>query len=223
MQNTIKAISFDIWNTILPSNKEYTRKRNEVIAHDLSVSYEEANFFYKKAKKFFDTCAESEGKCFSTPQCWQTLLEIANKNTCSHLHLMKKCQILFDDFIPTFNPELLIEIQKLKEAGLILCITSNTNFVAGETLKNSIFSRWNIFSGFTFSDEVLFAKPHHQIFKHTFQSVQKESPSIKPENILHIGDNLICDGGAESFGFQFQHVNNPEDFLIKLKNKTLPL
>lgn len=216
----IKAISFDVWNTLIPSNKEYTIVRNEIISKHLNIDYEKANELYRICKKFFDTVAEINGTCFSTSDCWKILCKIANKKEVNHEHLMNECQILFNNYIPKYDKELVEHLKELKRSGFILAITSNTNFISGNTLYKNIFDKWNVFDTASFSDQILFAKPHRNIFNTTFNNINKIT-ELKPLNVLHVGDNKICDGLSIDYGFNFEYVKNPEDLLLKLKNNIL--
>lgn len=216
----IKAISFDVWNTLINSNKNYIHARNSVIASHLNISIEEANANYQNCKKFLDKIAEINGTCFSTLDCWKIICQMSGKNNIDPKKLMNECQILFSDFIPTYNEELVLELKKINDRGIITGITSNTNFIAGKTLYNNIFEEWNVFKTLSFSDEVLYAKPHDNIFKATYHKFNDITP-LKPENILHIGDNKICDGGSIHSGFEFKHVENPNELLSLLKTNSL--
>lgn len=220
MSKKIKHISFDVWKTLINPNKEYGAKRNEIIARHLDISIEEAKALYKSCKKFLDKSAEINGTCFNTPNCWKLLVKISGKKV-DHIPMMEESALLFKDYLPHVNPELKDELKKLKDAGYPLSITSNTNFISGQVLFDTIFKDWDVFSSAQFSDLYEVAKPSRAFFNATFQKAAAINPDIEREEILHVGDNLICDAECVDSGFEFGYVKDPDDLLEKLKKGEL--
>lgn len=216
----IKHISFDVWKTLINPSKEYGAKRNEIIAKHLGIELEEAKALYKSCKKFLDKSAEINGTCFSTPNCWKLLVKISGKKV-DHIPLMEECALLFSDYLPEFSSELPQELQKLREQGYTLSITSNTNFISGNVLFANIFKDWDVFSSAQFSDLHEVAKPNPEFFNVTYSKALLLDPTTELSEVLHVGDNLICDAECVQAGFTFAYVQNPEDLLNILKRGKL--
>lgn len=221
----IKHISFDVWKTLINPNKAYGSVRNDVIARHLDISVSEAKELYKMCKKFLDKSAEINGTCFSTPNCWKLLVSMSGKKA-DHLAMMNESAELFKNYLPEFNPDLVSELQRLKREGYVLSITSNTNFVSGNVLFNAIFKSWDVFTYTHFSDLNEIAKPNKKFFDITYNyaafgtlytpdNVGKNV--LKRSEVLHVGDNKICDAECVLSGFQYFYVSDPEDLLQKLK------
>lgn len=71
-----------------------------------------------------------------------------------------------------------------------------------------------------FSDEHLAPKPHKFAFQSVLAAATESyylTPNHKDVNapkVVHVGDNLICDGGATRVrGYGFQHVVNPTNLV----------
>lgn len=228
----IKHISFDVWKTLINPNKSYGSARNEIIARHLDIPVQEAKDLYKMCKKFLDKSAEINGTCFSTPNCWQLLVKMSGKKV-DYLPMMNECADLFKHYLPEFDSELVKELQKLKESGYVLSITSNTNFVSGKVLFNDIFKAWDVFAYTHFSDLNEVAKPNPRFFDITYNHAafgkgtvpeQVSHDVLKRSEILHVGDNKICDAQCVDSGFQYLYVEDPADLLVKLqKEEVVPV
>lgn len=222
MFNDIKHISFDVWNTLIEPNKEYSKFRNAAIARHFDITEQEAKEAYSQCKKFLDTVAELDGSnMHGAVRNWQLLERIIGASRYSLDYLIAECNVLFSNFKPHFDDELKLELKKLKDDGYTFSIKSNTNFITGTVLKDVLFDELELFEFMHFSDlEGRFAKPHPVFFLST-ENYFYFTEKVKSQNILHIGDNLICDGGCQKLGWNFLHVLNPKDLLNKLKNQEI--
>lgn len=218
-----KHISFDVWKTLIMPSKEYSKLRDECIADHFKITYEEAKAVYGNTKRFLDKSAEINENCMSSPKCWQ-LLEAMAKIKGTNLELLQKdTHAIFKANLPTVYPELVKQVQDLVNIyGYTVGIVSNTNFIPGQVLRESIFNEWNVFSTALFSDEELVPKPNPIIFERMYEEVQENHDDFISENdIIHVGDNKICDGVASKLGFQFFYVENPTDLSEKLKTQVV--
>ena len=88
---------------------------------------------------------------------------------------------------------------------LVLGITSNTPIRHMESILPMLDNLHNKFSWFTCSQEVGHEKPAGEIFEDAYRQAKfwLDDPTLKKEEILHIGDSYTCDYcGAKAYGFQ---------------------
>lgn len=214
----IKHISFDVWNTLITTNPEYAKARAQIISNVAEVSLSEAETCYKTIKKILDKQAE-EGVCEDVIDAWRFLSTWFGLSD-SYGDIMRYyAEIEFLHYRPTFNLELVKELRKLSQ-DFSLSIKSNTNFISGDVLKKACeFEELDCFDFMHFSDEFLLCKPDPMFFTKTLLEQDDEDCSF--DEILHVGDNLICDGKCVDVGMQFCYVSSPEDLLNKLKTGEL--
>lgn len=216
-------ITFDVWNTLIKANLEFSRLRTEAIAVAYNISFEEAKEAYTSVKHFLDHAAELAGICMSTPKCWQlldaTIQRLRRKK--GQLHetvdieiLTDYCNDLFRKNLPVFTEGTKDVLKRLKAKGYKLGIISNTNFIAGHILYNELFKELDVFTAVLFSDDFGHAKPSFETFESLRYRLQREDD----EAMVHVGDNVICDGGATHCGYSFQHVTDPDN-LVEIFNK----
>ncbi len=105
------------------------------------------------------------------------------------------------------DPALPQIMQTLRSRGATLSLLSNTGLVRGSGLS-AFFASVGIGELLSFelySDEVMLSKPNPAFFARLFQearqlSEQQETP-LRPDQILHIGDNPLADrDGAKAAG-----------------------
>lgn len=214
----IKHISFDVWNTLITANPEYAKARTKIISNVAQVSLSEAEACYKTAKKILDKNAE-QGVCEDVIEAWRLLSAWLGLPD-SYGDIMRYyAEIEFLHYRPTFNSELAKELCELSQ-DFSLSIKSNTNFISGAVLKKACeFEELDCFDFMHFSDEFLLCKPDPLFFAKTLLAQDDDDCCFG--EILHVGDNLICDGKCVDVGMQFCYVSSPEDLLNKLKNGNL--
>lgn len=229
--NNFQIITFDVWNTLIVANPAFSRLRTEEIAAAYGITFEEAKEAYTSVKHFLDQSAEIASICMTTPQCWQlldvTIERLRRKKGLNQAYrvdvvgLSARCNILFRQNLPKFTAETKAVLQGLKDAGKVVGIISNTNFIPGGLLWEELFMDLNVFADPFFSDQSITPKPHHQVFGHVRMNmieaywetvnINKTASELK---ILHVGDNLICDGAAARMpSYSFQHVDNPDNLV----------
>lgn len=197
----IKAITFDLWNTIF-ENKFYSDFRLNLfilflkqvqIVYDLQKIKNSFNLAFSLPERKYD-----ENEHIYTEDRLSKMLEILQIDlTESHKHLIKN---LFEKVMLKDPPLLkkgvkqtLEELSSDYKIGLI----SNTGITPGRIICK-VFQGCEILKYFDvkiFSDEVRYYKPHKLIFKTAIESL-----NCIPQNVIHIGDNLETDiKGAQDF------------------------
>lgn len=204
----IKNISFDLWMTLIRSHPEFKLKRAELIAEtfDLKhISPKEIDSFIRSVDNVFDRYNMISGKKLSANKMYRELLQrlIPNKEAIAletAIELRKQADNLFLEYQPIFiNDSIRQMLCQLKDEGYILNLSSNTGFIEGETLRQTLTDLDIIqcFDFLIFSDEIDASKPS----SHFFQEVYNHIDASK-EEVLHIGDNPKADyQGAKNFGF----------------------
>lgn len=216
-------ITFDVWNTLIVANPTFSRLRTEEIAGAYGITFEEAKEAYTLVKHFLDQSAEIAGICMSTPQCWRLLDSTINRMRRKQGlivvdvgldQLISNCNDMFRQNLPIFTEETKDVLKRLKAKGHKLGIISNTNFIAGHILYDELFKELDVFTTVLFSDNFGHAKPHFKTFESVRYHLQREDDEV----MVHVGDNLICDGGAVRCDYSFQHVTNPGN-LVEIFNQ----
>lgn len=225
-------ISFDLWNTLISSNSEFGEQRAAMISKELNIPVSTVNETYKSIKKFLDLQAEYNGISYSTTRNWCLLVGALTKNKNTYrvneiaVKLETTCNRLFDKYKPTFSQELIDNIRDIKGYDVSIGIISNTNFISGNVIKETLFDNKGLFNVYTFSDLENVAKPSDVIFIRHYEAVSKRIFSSTNHHLsvyksLHIGDNEICDGGSTELGIDFELVTSPShtiEILQDVKN-----
>lgn len=215
------VFSFDVWNTLIKANPEYTRHRNQLISWAYGLNLHEAAELYTQTKFFLDQSAEIGRVCMQTHECWELLdanirrFLRKNGDSCPEMQLptlINQCERAFCDNLPIFTQETKDLLLRLKDNGCDLGIISNTNFISGRVLHREVFAGLEVFDTCQYSDLIGKPKPHGSLFDYV------RSVLCADELIIHVGDNLICDGAATKFGYEFQHCLNPVDLVATFKS-----
>ncbi len=210
----IKAISFDMWGTLLKSNPQYKIERAKIIQNlrpEYTLEYIESVF--NDVKKDIDFNVEKFGLSFNSLDVYQTVCNILDIDI-SCMTLQNLCENTFLQNMPTLYEDTNDILQLLYELDYELILASNTMFIQSNILRKVLQNLGieHYFDKLLFSDELNVSKPNVLFY----QQVHMEAQNIK-KNIMHVGDNLITDIiGAKDYGFNYYqvHSNNTE-------NKTL--
>ena len=213
----MKIVSLDVWNTLIRANPEFSRERNRYLVAELSLPTDTINSVYREVKDAADSMAEENGECISSMAIYKMFLSLLGRRHYSWLTLRRGLERVFALYPPFVLPETITALQWLQEQGIALSIASNTNFIRGEVLHNIVLNKWGIDWKFhVFSDQLLQAKPHPR-FWNIVAKRAKTYVGAKPWEILHIGDNKVCDGACLAAKIQFQHIENPAELVHVLE------
>lgn len=217
----LKFVTLDFWNTIATPNPAFKKARNEYLHQNSTLSLETVGKIYTETKAELDEMAETCGDAYSTMGCVGMLLEKINPSLCEHeedaayqrvIKINRQIQQLALEFPPTITNELIHSISDLKAKGFGVGIISNTNFISGATIRQICIGCACKFDTYSFSDELASSKPDPHIFMHNMHQ-----SGATEEELIHIGDNTICDGGAEDLGIKTVIVKNPTDTIFALQ------
>lgn len=219
---SIKAVSFDFWNTFAIPNPKYAEARTEFLNDHFGLSKAD----YTKVKKHLDHYAEVSGisvipmialsMLFPYPQFEYVHLDSV------YAHFIE----MFNEHPPILSDEIKESVDILHKKDIPWGITSNTNFISGTAIDQFL---WNNVSDINllnydspvFSDIVGFSKPSEEIFGKTLGNFYERDNKIRSyKDIMHIGDHPICDlGGANRAGMIGKLIKTPSDILKIMKEE----
>lgn len=225
----VKLLSFDVWNTLITPNLEFSRVRNEIIARHFGVPFDVAKRAYTETKRFLDTAAELTGfgtHCDNVYKLLQSHLKTSSKADVNLEQIRLEVNEAFAQNLPTLSDRVVELLIDLDHAGHPMVLLSNTNFIGGEQLMQHVFNPKlgeGFFTRTFFSDQWDLAKPSPHFFNLVTAvllgtlSRNEPVPGSCAERILHIGDNEITDvKGARLRGMQSLLIRNPDDMVNQL-------
>ncbi len=224
MQPTIRHFSFDAWNTLMSANKSFARQRSVAIATAFNCgNYGSSADKYSTVKKILDTLAELEGFGAPVQTAWTLLRKIfrdAPQDQETLDVVMSEVFELFAENTPHVPQEVVVQLHRLKDAGKTVSILSNTNFIPGSVLMESVFDKQfgkDFFDFALFSDAHGLSKPNPLFFHLADEHIKEIYGVVDHSKIMHVGDNPICDvRGARDHGWLALHVTSPIDTAFQL-------
>ncbi len=214
----IKHISFDVWNTLITANPRYAQERTKIIADVANIPLHEADAAYSDAKGFLDSEAENK-RCGNVYRAWNILGQSLRLKNHDREKMRLACEAAFMRHSPHFDIELLDAIMDLTP-NYEVSIKSNTNFISGRVLSEAVgFDRMPWWAFTHFSDQMGMCKPDIRFFAETIRC--SKIPSLECSEVLHVGDNPICDGSVVDYGMKLLLVNSPQHLLTTLKEGDL--
>lgn len=231
----IKHISLDAWNTLLIPNEVYAKARAQMLARAFFCSEAMARDIYTSVKREADSRAEEQGDAYDTQWLYERLVSLfppGHDITADALRV-SYIEYLFNLYPPTILQTSIEEIRRLHDLGITFSISSNTNFISGKLLAPLIRKAIPEMSFMLFSDlmsmtsrpgmigsSIKPAKPHPVFFDKVFHfaKLATRNPELKRDQILHIGDNRVCDFiGATNSGFASRLIDGVHELPGALK------
>jgi FMN phosphatase YigB (HAD superfamily) len=201
----VKAISLDVWGTLIEANPEYKKKRTKFFSdrYDLDPNHVETQ--WKLIANGQDSAQMRTNQSFKQGQLvYMAMLAMGLKPDLIDKDLafvQKELQRGFFTYPPTIKepnlPKFLLYLQEeLKYEVVISC---NTGMASGDDVEK-ILRHHGLFpllpDKAVFSDKVGVAKPSPNFFQHTYDKANIYRPmngNIRPDEILHLGDNVKAD------------------------------
>lgn len=213
----VKHVSFDVWNTLIQPNPDFAAARNEFLADTIGVPQFEVASIYKFVKGELDALAETRGVGYRPEAVYRRFLDELGRDFSDWATLQRGVQRLFLEYPPLVRPDVVRTVKALDRHGVSISIASNTNFVTGETLGQAALDQWGVDWLYkVFSDEIAVSKPHNAFWNTVLTHAARRG--VLPGEILHVGDNRICDGGCQLFGTRFQLIDGPHELANALEN-----
>lgn len=203
-----KAISFDLWLTLISGNPQFRQKKCELIRNyfRLMCSDEYILNAFKRADKLLDKLQE---RFLIQPDyitSWAIVLEeigIEKTNVDEIIAFLQTYNQLFLEYPPVLYDDVEFLFEKLINVkDLELYLLTNTILIVGDVLGK--FLKTTILKDIeAFYSDSHFPKPDSRAF---------ETLTTKP--IIHVGDNLITDGCCLNFGIEFYQVRSNGKSLV---------
>lgn len=205
----IKAISFDVWGTLIRGNTEFTWPRLELVFGQVGILEYGRNAItqaYRKAEAYLNKKAEETGIDTGMAERIEFVLTslgvtdkaVPDQETIRVLQLKSAEIRMLPQYRPSLTEPNLIEIlQKLREAGYRLGTLSNTGMGDSCTMA-PIFKYYGfdeLFSVKLFSCDDGRAKPNPGFFQRIAAELEAE-----PCEVLHVGDSVNADCRAVEAG-----------------------
>ncbi|WP_406832469.1 HAD family hydrolase [Pedococcus sp. KACC 23699] len=215
----IRAVSFDVWVTLIRSDPGFKPRRNEDLRlrfapHLDSVVFDSAVRAYDKKA---DVLAEKTGSDYGFVDRLALLfngLEVPFDPSSdaveeAYVEQERLARLLHPRPYHADLPEMLRDLSSV----MPLAVTSNTGMLPGTLMRRLLDQAGfaGVFTHFTFSDEVGVNKPKPGIFAHMLTGLSSTIPTLAAAEVLHVGDNPVADGhGATAFGMQAALVNTTD-------------
>lgn len=203
VNKNIKAISFDLWGTLIKSNPEYKEKRLDLIQQYTTMSRYEIQYNIDTIKKNIDVLVEKFGFHYNAEDIYFSIMNKCNINT-TEVNLKELCEDLFLKYPPVLIDNDLPELLKELAKNYTLVISSNTVLINGFYLERTLYGLGIIYSfnHAFFSNEIGHSKPNPLFFKDVHSKL-----GLLTNEIVHIGDNQKTDIlGAMNYGFNTQFI-----------------
>ena len=220
----IKHISLDFWNTLMFSNKIFSKLRLDFLKKEFfqNISIEELSIQIETIGDEFDTINMKEGISITSEVMYQRLFSKFDIDitTTQAEKIYNDLEVLFLDNPPISIydlDELKKSLKALRNNGYTTSISSNTAFIKGRTLRKIFihFDLLDYFDFLIFSDEINSSKPSSNFFKEL--EVKCKNINVSKNSILHLGDSFEADvKGAEAFKIKSKLINIDEKILIQL-------
>ncbi len=214
----IYTITLDLWNTIF-NNKSYSDFRLDFFIQFLekkhiAISLEEIKKAFHLAFYLPERNYKKNNHIYTEQRITNLLKNLKIKLSEIDINLIKN---RFEGAMLRDPPLLKMGVIKTIEelsSNYKLGLISNTGVTPGRII-NKIFQRYEIFKYFKamiYSDEIGYYKPHKILFETALEHLK-----CRPQNVIHIGDNLETDiKGAKDCNFYTIWFN--ESKLPKLEN-----
>lgn len=212
----LKAICFDLWNTLL-NNRNFGKERVEILR--LHFSSDELNFPDDQLEQAYRASFARENfvqtdepyRHITNHERFDHICKILKLTLPNHkkLAIIQEFEEVGLNFPPTLKqgvPNLLKKLSKSFKLGLI----SDTGYTSGKILSQVLdaYGVLQYFSSTVFSDEMNLYKPHPALFKKCLEDL-----NVQPSEAIHIGDLLETDiTGAKNYGIRAVWINNAEGF-----------
>jgi putative hydrolase of the HAD superfamily len=211
----VAGVTFDFWETLFMDTPEWDRQRDELRCQGLkenlakqgvNVSIQDLADAFKQSTVWLVDIWK-RGEQISTLEQIRYIVNHATKNQTAFPADSEFLGRLEESYwgpslaVPaTLNTEAPEVLRKLNDRGLKIGLICNTGRGPGHALRELMRreSVLDYFGATVFSDEVGYGKPDKRIFLAAAKKL-----GLKPNNILHVGDNIENDvRGAQSAGMR---------------------
>lgn len=223
MIGNIKAVTFDLWQTLIVEDHEINKRRARLRIDRVADSLRKASrpFPEEELWRAFGECVSHcaefrlKGREVSFDGQIRIFLERLKQGLPGQLsHDQKRAvrdayDLAFLDAALPADPAAAPVLKALKDRGCALGLISNTAMTSGETFRVHLtrLGLLHFFDTVVFSDEIGYAKPSGRVFQQALDAL-----GSSPEAAVHVGDDRAADvGGALKAGLRAIWVARPPD------------
>lgn len=192
-------VSFDVWNTLIKGNPEFSKKRIGTIMDHWNLpaaTFETVKQAYTNTKRTLDWMAEKHGTAYNCLTIYDMLsdaLGVGDSDKDSLEVLRLKVERDFLAYPPIVIDGVHEALSDLRDAGYTLSIGSNSNFISGSTMFPWLRDTLGYFDFGVFSDLEEVAKPNTLFFAYIASRARNKCNVKNSNDIIHVGDHEICD------------------------------
>jgi FMN phosphatase YigB (HAD superfamily) len=219
----IKHYSFDFWNTIAFSNKNFKNKRTHYFYNlfDASITHKEIEIAFSSVGKDYNEAIELGASVKRSVDLYQEVVAYLgiSEEKFNYDEILADVNQLFLENPPIIAKDFIAYFEKINTKHSSVSITSNTAFIPGKVIEMYLKEKsiFNKLSFCIFSDEVSTSKPNVKIFEILKNKSRLGKQQLHQTEIIHIGDSYIADfrGSIDAGIDAFQITNkelNPKDF-----------
>ena len=187
-----RALSLDLWRTLIASNPAYKPRRDEYLAQRIGQDIDALSVVLRAVDVELDALTESTGRQYSAETRLGAVCERMGLRVREAVisRLATEIQQLFLEYPVCLKEEGLIDVLLSMRKTHRLAVTSNTGFIDGRFMRKALEAAGlrGLFDVVTFSNELGIAKPAAGIFRQTASDL-----GVHPWHVTHVGDNLVAD------------------------------
>lgn len=217
-KSDVKAVTFDVWETLLLERNGWSLRRRNARCNGLvrvlrhlgsEISTDQLALAFKRLDSWLATVWNENREVTHLDQI-RFLVETVSKDATrvreEWIDQLSSAYVSAIFEVPPYlNPEAHEVLQWLKDSNKPMGLVCNVGLTPGFGLRE-LLARMEVakyFDAMVFSDEVDLRKPDPRIFQKVAEELQ-----LKPCKIVHIGDNLKNDvWGAKKAGFKAIHLS----------------
>ena len=231
----IKAITFDLWNTLL-EDKDFTEHRINSLSRILSVEgfqipKNDLLMAYRSASDHYRNMWEINHRHLHVDRRVEYMLKQLEIELTDDvkLSIIEEFTEAFAVDPPAFKEGVKEVLECLRE-NYVMGIISDTGVTPGSIIRDHLrrCGMLQFFSSTVFSDEVGFCKPDSRVFEKALRELM-----IRPDEAVHVGDLLRTDvAGAKNVGMKSVWLSNESnmrysdytpDYVIKRLSELLDI
>ena len=223
MARKIRAVTFDLWQTLLLEDGELGRKRAELRISGTSKALTNAGYRFSEERLWeaYWNCAKAcnviraQGRDVSFGEQIDIFIERIRAGLSRDLPKSRVTEIAtaydkaFLEYPLSLDVDAATTLAKLKEQGYALGLISNTGMTPGATFRVYMEQVGILayFDTLIFSDEARLAKPTPEVFHLALNALE-----VPPDMAVHVGDDRSKDvAGAAAAGMRSIWISRPAE------------
>ncbi len=216
----VQHVSLDIWNTLFKSNPEYAPIRARIFSKYLGISDEHAETLYKLADKMVGVSGIPDNDALTRVIQLMNMAGQVRLDEDDVALLRMMLERAFINNAPQVDPAVVAKIKEMQDNGISFSVASNIGLMNGFVLTHLLRMQGLHFQFEVFDADVGHSKPHKAMFEAIVRGCRKHLMfrDVALAEIIHIGDDPVCDAGAGAIGMRYVIIDGPDHLLAALEN-----